>query len=85
MSSNDDLQWVIVNASAAISWLCCVCRSLSFFFKIDKPDKTIFSGRSEPQLYRNSENVLKIKGGSMAHFGQPLENYSLFLFDQDGI
>jgi hypothetical protein len=59
-SSDHILQWVIVRASAAISWLCCVWRSLSFFFKIDKPDNTIFSGRSEPQLYIDTEKCIKM-------------------------
>ena len=45
----------MVSTSAATSWLCWVCRSLSFFFKTDRPDITMFSGRRDPQDWKEKE------------------------------
>ena len=38
----------MVSTSLWISWLSCVCRSLSFFFSTASADMTMVSGRSEP-------------------------------------
>lgn len=54
-------QWM-VRASVLwfISCVNCVCRSLSFFFSMDRPVITIFSGFSDPVLSTLKKNLLAL-------------------------
>ena len=45
----NEISYCMVSASLCISWLSCVCRSLSFFLSTASPDNAIFSGLNEPQ------------------------------------